>query len=292
MFSSFFPLDELFQIIYQGFYKFVLSTKTKHDAWAVHVAMIDDDATIFWYGSWDADTVAKQTGQDQPSSDLLDALVRTLEQAIVSGELAVNSDSQFLDKDEKHIRLVLGASSPNAPQMTLTRMAASDALTFAGEMMINLAMQAQSKRFTPQSSETYLRDSAAPLKRSTVGASGSSHRSSRDGSKSTVDTKEEQPRTKKVSASSTSSHRSLEKGKTKSSTVPESPTKAKSSSSSRQVQKQESSARKRSPSSSPPPTKVSKKPKAIAAPPKGASLANPSQRARKYKPLEFGSDSD
>lgn len=69
MFSSFFPLDELFQIIYQGFYKFVLSTKTKHDAWAVHVAMIDDDATIFWYGSWDADTVAKQTvGSIAPSS--------------------------------------------------------------------------------------------------------------------------------------------------------------------------------------------------------------------------------
>jgi hypothetical protein len=58
-FSHFFAIDELIQVIYQGFYKFVLYTKTEDDAWIIYLAMLDDDKAVFWKGAWSEGDVSE-----------------------------------------------------------------------------------------------------------------------------------------------------------------------------------------------------------------------------------------
>jgi hypothetical protein len=86
-------LDELTQVIYQGFHRFVvLSNVDEH--WTVHLAQLGPEGR-WWRGAWDSAEMLKT----KPSSKLLDIFAERMAESFTKGELSVGNWSS--DKDAK-----------------------------------------------------------------------------------------------------------------------------------------------------------------------------------------------
>ncbi|KAK1225297.1 hypothetical protein PQX77_011816 [Marasmius sp. AFHP31] len=152
------------------------------------------------------------------------------------------------------IKLTFSPGSKKPMHMPLTEMDSKDAASFVSEIFCDIALKAKSRQCQLHGSNFAIPSIVAPVTShaSTITAATSS--SKPESKKETLEDSDPQP--------SASAKKSAEGSKRK---VPE---------------------------LSPDPEPKSKSVKAAPRPVKGASLANPNKKARKYQAIEFGSDED
>ncbi|KAH7925934.1 hypothetical protein BV22DRAFT_1088096 [Leucogyrophana mollusca] len=242
--SHFGVLDELIQLIYQGFDKFVVLSKVDNSAWTVYLGLQGTEGR-WWRGSWSAKDILHIAGS-KSSPKLLEGFADKLADTIVQGDLAVGNWSA---EDGADISLTLGPTSKKPLHIPMTELPPAEAAAHATTVLTAIALQAQSRKcrlnpsssFSPSvSAEPPRTTSASPKKIPSVPAP-----------EPLASDQEAQQKIKALEA-----ELALAK-------------KAKSRS---------------------PPSELSKT--TAPRPPKGASLANPNKKARKYQALEFESDEE
>src|ERR1700722_13526392 len=78
-------LDELIQVIYQGFYRFVVLSNVDEQNWTIHLGLMGPEGR-WWRGVWDSDSVVKS----KLSPKLLDTFAERAAEAFINGELCVD----------------------------------------------------------------------------------------------------------------------------------------------------------------------------------------------------------
>jgi hypothetical protein len=79
-------LDELTQVIYQGFSRFIILSNVHDQNWMVHLALLGSEGR-WWRGVADVDQVLKS----KLSSESLDAFATRLLTMFINGELQVDN---------------------------------------------------------------------------------------------------------------------------------------------------------------------------------------------------------
>ncbi|KAG2052474.1 hypothetical protein BDR06DRAFT_957770 [Suillus hirtellus] len=241
--SHFGVLDELIQVIYQGFDRFVLLSQVTESAWSIYLGLKGPEGR-WWRGSWSTKDILNITNGVQPSPQVLENFAEKLRTTFVNGDLAIGD---WTEKDSD-INLTFGPTAKRPLHMALKELSAAEAASQATALFIDIALQAQSRKcqlnplFAPRNvaAESSHANSAStlPSKRTPLGLS------------QVPVPAVNQAAERKIKALEAELARSKEK----------SPSGDAISTSSR--------------------------------PPKGASLANPNKKARKYQALEFESDED
>ncbi|KAJ7690672.1 hypothetical protein B0H17DRAFT_1064416 [Mycena rosella] len=253
--ANFIALDELVQVIYQGMDKFVVLSDVTEDKWNIHLGLTGPEGR-WWSGSWRAADVLAIVGKSS-SDNLFESFAGKLADTIVQGELHV--------EDGERYKLTLGPTSKRPMHVTLKEMSPAEAASYAADVFVTIALQAQSR-------QSRLNPSAFPLERTSVppppAASSSSSKPTTGKAKAPADDGGDR---KSAAATTGSSAKAQEEIKAlKAELVKE------------QKKKRHAS-----------PERVAPKPAAVAPRPlKGASLANPNKKARKYQALEFESDEE
>lgn len=85
--SDFAALDDLIQIIYQGFNKFIIISKVLTSSWIINVALAGEDGR-WWKGVWSDSDLATFAGNDA-SQTLVEAHADKLADALRKGELHI-----------------------------------------------------------------------------------------------------------------------------------------------------------------------------------------------------------
>ncbi|KIJ67494.1 hypothetical protein HYDPIDRAFT_108283 [Hydnomerulius pinastri MD-312] len=247
-------LDELIQVVYQGFDRFVVLSQVNDSAWTVHLGLKGPQGR-WWRGSWSAQDVVQIVGL-KASTQTLENFADKLSETFVNGELSIGNWTP--DKGAE-IYLTLGPASKKPLHIPLVELSPTEAASHATALLSEIALQARSRKcqLNPPAF------SAA----ATVGASRTS----------SVVPPHSPPR-KEARAPDPAPAKSADQ---------EAQRKIKALEAELAQAKQVKKAKGKSPSSEPEP-----KPTASSRPPKGASLANPHKKARKYQALEFESDND
>ncbi|KAG1870515.1 hypothetical protein C8R48DRAFT_698912 [Suillus tomentosus] len=244
--SHFGVLDELIQVIYQGFDRFVLLSQVTESAWSIYLGLKGPEGR-WWRGSWSTKDILNITNGVQPSSQVLENFAEKLRTTFVNGDLAIR---EWTEKDSD-IDLTFGPTAKRPLHMALKELSAAEAASQATALFIDIALQAQSRKcqlnplFAPRNvvAESSHANSAStlPSKRTPLGLS------------QVPVPAVNQAAERKIKALEAELARSKEKS---------------------------------------PLGDAISKPSASSRPPKGASLANPNKKARKYQALEFESDED
>ncbi|KAI0930650.1 hypothetical protein AcW1_003618 [Taiwanofungus camphoratus] len=276
------PLDELIQVIYQGSSRFVVISGVEDTSWTVHVGLSGSDGR-WWRGRWTEKDILKAVGS-KASSKMLETFVDRLADTFVQGELFI--DNWSLAKGVK-INLTLSPDALTPLCVPLTELSSHEASSFATKIFTDIAVQAQSRKcrlypsphdtktasVLPQSKTIATRFTAGPSEASVYERKAEDEirklkselakaRSQQNVVENTLDTsKGDRKRKPEEEADSTSF-----------------------------VYKKTQLARAPTDSSKLLPQRNGG-PSAVVAP-KGASLANPLRKARKYQVLEFESDED
>ncbi|EED83031.1 predicted protein [Postia placenta Mad-698-R] len=257
------PLDELIQVVYQGSSRFVVLSSVESD-WTVHVGLSGPDGR-WWRGAWGSKHIRGAVGL-KASSDAIEAYADRLADAFAKGEMCIGNWSS--QKGAK-VNLVLGTNTDAPAHVVLVELPAEEAAAFATKVFTNgqppapVAVRSRSRDppSKPSTSEaerkaeaeiTALQTELAKAKSAPSGAGTSSSRTTGK-RRADADADGATSRTAKTS-------RPLTKAP------------------SNDASKLRSIA------------KSGRGPVAAAA--RGASLANPTKKARKYQALEFGSDDD
>ncbi|KAH7915172.1 hypothetical protein BJ138DRAFT_1142194 [Hygrophoropsis aurantiaca] len=243
--SHFGVLDELVQLIYQGFEKFVLLSKADDSAWTVYLGLQGAEGR-WWRGSWSANDILHIAGS-KSNTKLLEAFADKLTDTIVQGDLAVGNWSADKDAD---ISLTLGPTSKKPLHLSLIELSSEEAAAHATAVFIEIALQAKSRKchLNPSSSTSY--SSSVPP---------------------------DPPKARSVLPKKISRIPS-----------PKPPIDHDAQDKIKALQAELALAKKASRNS---PSGEQSKP-AVPRPLKGASLANPNKKARKYQALEFESDEE
>ncbi|KAJ2931237.1 hypothetical protein H1R20_g5834, partial [Candolleomyces eurysporus] len=256
VFSSFSALDELIQVIYQSIYKFVVLSSVTDDKWTVYMGLSDSEGR-WWKGSWEDHDVHAVLGS-KASDKLIEEFADQLAKLFVEGELYINNWSTA---PGTQIKLTLGPSAKRPMHVSLEELSPSQAAEFATGIFLDIALQAKSRKcrlhgssISYQSSST----SSVPL-RAPQEAKPTLQSCVSDSSK-----KSEPP--------IASSSRATGHAATAARTV--------------ETEPKADPAKKRATA----PEKPAASP--VPRPQKGVSLANPNKKARKYKAIEFESDSE
>ncbi|KAI0737510.1 hypothetical protein C8Q80DRAFT_1114915 [Daedaleopsis nitida] len=277
--SHFTSLDELIQVIYQGSSRFVIISSVDDASWTVHVGLTGTEGR-WWQGRWTEKDV-KNTVGSKVSSFLLESFVEKMADTFIKGEISIGDWSYAKGAD---IELVLGTSAKTPIRVPLTELPPSEAAAFAVKVFAEIALQAQSRRcrLHPTTSAAYEPDIPR------------AHISRRSPSPEPV------MRTKHSSPPRT---KGKDKAKAKAtpeveSTASETQYKRKAEEAEEQIEALKAElqkAKRKQDAIMTSPSKLLPLPKtkvAAVTRPKGASLANPTKKARKYQALEFESDEE
>lgn len=115
--SNFVCLDELTQVIYQSFYKFVVHSSVSDDEWTVHVGLAGQEGR-WWRGCWKEEDVLRffvrsnnplascvlMDGDHQgphSTDKLLESFAEKLAEVFVQGELCISDWSSDKGADIK-----------------------------------------------------------------------------------------------------------------------------------------------------------------------------------------------
>ncbi|KAG2356357.1 hypothetical protein BDR07DRAFT_1300731 [Suillus spraguei] len=249
--SHFGVLDELVQVIYQGFDRFVVLSQVTESAWSIYLGLKGPEGR-WWRGSWSAKHILDITNGVQSGPQVLENFAEKLRTTFVNGDLTIG---EWADKDSD-INLTFGPNAKRPLHMALKELSPVEAASHATAVFIEIALQAQSRKcqlnplFSPRNVAVIAESSHAnsastfPSRRTPLGP----------GLPALV---VNQGAERKIKAFEAELARSKE----------------------------------RSPQSDTTSSKPSE-PSASSRPPKGASLANPNKKARKYQVLEFESDED
>lgn len=93
--SDFAPLDDLIQIIYQGFNKFVVISKVSDVAWTLNVALVGNEGR-WWKGAWSNDDLFAFAGNNA-SETLVELHANRMAESLRKGELQITNWSSNKD---------------------------------------------------------------------------------------------------------------------------------------------------------------------------------------------------
>lgn len=277
------PLDELIQVVYQGSSRFVVLSSVESD-WTVHVGLSGPDGR-WWRGAWGSKHIRGAVGL-KASSDAIEAYAGRLADAFAKGEMCIGNWSS--QKGAK-VNLVLGTTTDAPAHVALAELPAEEAAAFATKVFTDIAIQAQSRgsRLHPSPFAAVSTIATVPSKPS--------------GSRDPPSTPSMSEAERKAEAEITALQTELAKATSAPSGAgaPSSRTTGK-----RRADADADGATPRTAKTSRPLTKapsndasklrsIAKSGRGpVAAAARGASLANPTKKARKYQALEFGSDDD
>ncbi|KAL6308061.1 hypothetical protein BKA93DRAFT_765154 [Sparassis latifolia] len=279
--SHFLPLDELIQVIYQGPSRFVVLSSVNEVGWTVYVGLSGPEGR-WWSGRWTEKDVHKTVGT-RSSSKLLETFTEHLTDKFIQGELYIGNWS--FEKGAE-INLTIGPNAKTPIHIPLAELSPGDAASFATKVFTDIARQAQSRKCRLHPSSY---DPPAPP------ASKSAQASS---SKSTVELSKAEAEIKQLKAELADARRSRTPPASTSTGTKKAVKRPHSPAAEKEINKLKAQlARTESEQSMPDTSKLvsiakGARGRAAAVPPKGASLANPSRKRRKYQALEFGSDED
>nr|VWO97067.1 Squalene epoxidase [Ganoderma boninense] len=292
--SHFAPLDELIQVVYQGSARFVILSSVDDASWTVHVGLTGDEGR-WWRGRWtDKDvrnTVVRiklllpDTGPNRfvhiqgqkVSSILLESFVEKMANAFVQGNVTVGEWSPARGAE---IELVIGTTAKTPIRIPLNELSSEDAAVYAIKVFTEIALQAQSRkcRLHPSGLQTSAYEvppkavptasgeypntpwehAVADMWKEKTKEKDREHPKAASGKKRKADLEEAEGKIEALKAE-------LEKTKRQQGAIMTEPSKL-----------------------------LPKNNNGSSAPskPKGASLANPTKKARKYRALEFESDDE
>ncbi|RPD78329.1 hypothetical protein L226DRAFT_558303 [Lentinus tigrinus ALCF2SS1-7] len=277
--SHFSPLDELIQVIYQGSARFVILSSVDDASWMVHVGLTGNEGR-WWRGRWTDKDVKKQFGSSV-SSFLLESAVEKMADTFVQGQVTIGDWSP---SKGANIELVLGTSAKTPIRVQLAELDPAEAAAYATKVFTEIALQAQSRRCR-------LHPSTSAYESSKVDALAAGTSSSRKTASRRTPSPEPAPRTKHSSP-----HKTKDKGKDKEDSRPavENRYKRKAEEAEEQIEalkaELEKTKRKQDAIMTEPSKLLPRSKVAAVTRPKGASLANPAKKARKYQALEFEDD--
>ncbi|KAG2072236.1 hypothetical protein BDR04DRAFT_1096808 [Suillus decipiens] len=246
--SHFGVLDELIQVIYQGFDRFVVLSQVTESAWSIYLGLKGPEGR-WWRGSWSAKHILDITNGVQSGPQVLENFAEKLRTTFVNGDLTIG---EWADKDSD-INLTFGPNAKRPLHMTLKELSAVEAASHATAVFIEIALQAQSRK-------CQLNPLFSPRNVAVIAESSHANSASTFPSKRTPLDPSQVP-APVVNQGAERRIKALEAELARS--------------------------KERSPQSD-----TISKPSASSRPPKGASLANPNKKARKYQALEFESDED
>ncbi|KAK7472987.1 hypothetical protein VKT23_001091 [Stygiomarasmius scandens] len=237
-FEQFGCLDELIQVIYHKFDRFVLLSNVTDDEWTVHVGLSGEQGR-WWQGSWKDTDVFKAIGS-KSSHQLQEAFAQKLADCIIQGNVFISN----CNDSAAQMKLTLSPPGKEPAHLPLTEMSAAAAASWSTSVFLDIAMRAQSRKNQLHGSEVATSSSIVP---------SSSFRGT-DGVSDSTSVKESE-----------------------SSNVPES--RLSNEATEKNVKRKKIE---------PPAAQSRSQPK----PRKGASLANPNKKARRYQAQEFESDEE
>ncbi|KAJ8521187.1 hypothetical protein ONZ45_g2092 [Pleurotus djamor] len=264
--SSFGSLDELVQIIYQGAYRFVVLSSVDESKWSIHLGLSGSEGR-WWRGSWTQDDVHNLVGPN-PSSILLDTFAEKLADSLTGGDLSITDWSA--DRNAE-IKLTFGPTSKRPLHVPLVELTSEEAASHATDVFLEIALQAKTRNFRlhpPAYAATSTRSFSPPRNPNANSNAEPRNDHAQSPPRKRIDPPKPSPvsnadgPTRPFPSTSSSSLKPEPRQ-----TVPSNPIKKATPSTSQ---------------SKPAPPKRNK----------GASLANPSKKARKYQALEFASDDD
>lgn len=267
--ANFSCLDELTQVIYQSIYKFVVLSTVSDDKWNIHLGLSGAQGR-WWQGSWGEEDIHRIFGS-KTSDKLLESFAEKLAEVFIKGELCI---SDWSSEKGAEIKFTLGPTSKKPMHVPLVEMNCEDAAAYATKVFIDIALQAQSRkcRLYPSSSEYPTTPSTFTTTRTTSASTASASTSKR---------KELSP-----GADVRSDYREQEASTNKPiHTLAAAECDAKAAREEIKVLKSQLKDVKRTGS-------PAQKPAPVVRPHKGASLANPNKKARKYQAIEFESDDE
>jgi hypothetical protein len=128
--SHFGELDELIQVIYQGFDRFIVVSAVNESSWTVYVALKGPGGR-WWRGSWSARDITQFIGS-KSSSQILEGFAHNLSEAFVNGELCVGD---WAPDEGAKINLTLGPTSKKPVHIPLVELSAKEAASHATSML-------------------------------------------------------------------------------------------------------------------------------------------------------------
>jgi len=254
--ANFSCLDELVQVIYQSIHKFVVLSTVSHDEWHIHLGLAGSEGR-WWHGSWKEEDIHRIFGATS-SDKLLESFAEKLADVFIRGELCISDWS--LEKGVK-IKFTLGPTSKKPMHISLLEMTPEEAAEHATKVFLDIALQAQSRKCQIYPASEYSTVDP-PVTFKTLKQSPEYHAN--------------------TSIASSSSKKKDIKPKESDSEVVNKLAQEEIKSLKSQLQKQKRTAVEEEKIVVPP----------AARPHKGASLANPNKKVRKYQAIEFGSDDD
>ncbi|KAI8992867.1 hypothetical protein BD414DRAFT_535457 [Trametes punicea] len=270
--SHFTPLDEMIQVVYQGSARFVIISSVDESSWNVHVGLTGDEGR-WWRGRWTEKDVREVVGS-KVSGFLLDSFVEKLADTFVKGEISVEGWNAQRDGP---IQLVFGTHAKTPVQIPLTELSQREAVVYATKIFVEIALQAQSRRCRLYPS---IHDVS-----SAVPAPAAHGRRTPENVPSHA-TKHHTPHSVKGKEKATDEQ-----------PVTENKYKRKADAAEEEIQalkaelekaKRQQQAIMTDPSKLLPINRTSQ----TISKPRGVSLANPTKKARRYKPIEFESDDE
>jgi len=268
--ANFSCLDELTQVIYQSIYKFVVLSTVSDDKWNIHLGLSGAQGR-WWHGSWGEKDIRHIFGS-QTSDKLLESFAEKLAEVFIQGELCITDWSA---EKGAGIKFTLGPTSKKPMHVALVEMSSEDAAAHATKVFIDIALQAQSRkcRLYPTSTE-YLTTPSTLITARTASTSTNA---------SILKRKEPSPEPHVRSG-----HRGQDASPSSSKDII--PIHTLAAESDVKAAREEIKALKSQLKDVKRAGSPAQKP--VARPHKGASLANPNKKARKYQAIEFESDDD
>ncbi|KAI6000759.1 hypothetical protein EDD15DRAFT_1793101 [Pisolithus albus] len=246
--SRFGRLDELIQMVYHGFDRFVVLSQVDESAWTIHLAL-KGPVGRWWRGARSSQDILGIIGTSA-TPQALDTLAEELSEAFVNGELAIDDWSP---KKGVNMKLTLGPTSKNPVRVPLVELSPTEGAAYAAALLSEIALQAQLRR---------CRLNPPTFSATTPGL----------------------PPLARVP----SPPKTLERKDALN--VPPSPAEALQKIHALEAELAEAKTQKAKNKS--PPLNSGPKSTVVTHAPKGASLANPHKKARKYQALEFASDEE
>jgi len=255
--SHFGVLDELIQVIYQGFERFVLLSKVDDESWTVYLALQGPEGR-WWRGRWQEKDILHLTGA-KASEIILEGFADKLADIIIKGEASIGD---WNSERGAKINLTLGSTDKTPVHIPLIQLAPEEAASHATRMFWDIALTAQSRKCRLNGPSSYIPPSL-PL-------SGSREVPATTKPESTTVNQSKEER--KVTPVTASVKKAQEEIKT---------LKAELAQEKKRSAPQASASASKARSAVPQPHKVA-----------GASLANPNKRVRKIQAIEFESDEE
>jgi hypothetical protein len=138
--SHFGVLDELIQVIYQGFDRFVVLSQVTESAWSIHLGLKGPEGR-WWRGSWSTKHILDITNGVQ-SSQVFENFAEKLRTAFINGDLTIG---EWTEKDSD-INLTFGSTAKRPLHMALKELSAAEAASYATVVFTEIALQAQSRK--------------------------------------------------------------------------------------------------------------------------------------------------